>query len=166
MLIDCSYFCNGPRKIQNATLGNTPNPNRGEVNSAIMGYVCYYQERFLSDMLGDSLGNKIHTYLICQDEGGKPTIGEFDEICVQLKESFADYIFYNIIRDSSSSATFTGFVRLKGANEHISPARRQVSTWNMMVQRNRRFEQWARDNGRNAITVSKSMLTKINILNI
>ena len=43
MLIDCSYFTDGPRHIMNATLGEMPNPNAEEVNAAIEAYIARWQ---------------------------------------------------------------------------------------------------------------------------
>lgn len=50
MLIDLSYFVDGPRHIQNATLGipgKMPNLNAEEVNAAIDAYIRQYQRPFL-----------------------------------------------------------------------------------------------------------------------
>ena len=45
----------------------------------------------------------------------------------QLREPFANYVFYKILRDANSQATMTGLVRLKCANTYVAPLRRQVS---------------------------------------
>lgn len=169
MLIDCSYFTAGPRHIQNASLGKIPNADAVIVNEAIEEYIASYQERFLTRVLGATLGNKINAYLVCLDEDQTPKHHEaLDAVCDQLKESFADYVFYHIIRENNTQATMTGLVRLKCANEYVAPIRRQVMTWNRMVDRNRQFEKWSRsaECPVTGISVSDSMLTKINTFNL
>lgn len=172
MLIDCSYFTKGPRLILNASMGNRdtlPNPNAAEVNKAIEAYIEEHQERFLVRILGATLGNKVNAYLVCQDEDENPTSNmNFDAICERLREPFADYVFYYILRDSAAQATITGLVRLKCANDYVAPIRRQVSAWNSMVDKNRLFAQWCQsaDCPIAGISTSEDMTTKINSLNL
>lgn len=168
MLIDCSYFTKGTRHILNATLGTQtmPNPNAAEVNNAILAYIGECQEQFLTAMLGASLGNKFHTYLVCLDENETQTrIAEFDKVCDVLREPFADYVFFHILRDMNEQATITGLVRLKTANTYVAPIRRQVNVWNAMVDRNRKFAEWSKGSSL-AIEVSEEMVTKINVFNL
>lgn len=164
MLIDCSYFTAGRRHIQNASLGRMPNPNAVEVNNAIEHYIESYQEGFLIRMLGSIIGQKVQDYLT-NDGNGDVCI---EDVCERLKESFADYVFYHIVRENNTQATITGLVRLKCANEYVSPIRRQVIVWNTMVERNRIFAEWCRssDCAVSGIEVSSAMLTKINSLNL
>lgn len=91
-----------------------------------------------------------------------------EAVAEKLCEPFADYVFFQILRENADQATITGLVRLKSANEHVSPLRRQVTVWNSMVEKNRRFAAWARSSACPVagITVSEQMLTKINTLNI
>lgn len=169
MLIDCSYFTKGSRHIQNATLGTMPNPNAEEVTEAIEAYIEENQERFLIRMLGATLGNKVHTYLVCLDEDKTPSHQKnLDEVCERLKESFADFVFFHILRDSNSQSTITGLVRLKCANDYVSPIRRQVTAWNTMVERNRTFVEWSKsfECPISGISVSEDMVTRINVLNL
>jgi len=172
MLIDCSYFAKGPRHILNATMGTAdemPNPNAAEVNAAILAYIDEYQEQFLSEMLGHSIGNKVYNYLVCQEEDEKPPhVKSMEAVCERLREPFADYVFFHILRDINTQTTITGLVMLKCANAYVSPLSRQVNVWNAMVDKNRIFEGWCQseDCQLKGITVSKNMTTKINILNI
>lgn len=171
MLIDCSYFTKGSRRILNATMGTVgvmPDPNACEVNSAILGYVGDCQERFLIEMLGPVLGNKIHTYLVCRDEDNSPVyIESLEAVCDKLREPFADYVFFHILRDSDTQPTITGLVRLKSANTNVPPIARQVNAWNDMVEKNRRFAEWAKtDCPLQGVSVSREMTTKINRLNL
>lgn len=169
MLIDCSYFTKGSRRILNASMGTMPNPNATEVNEAIEAYISEYQERFLCRMLGNVNGNKVHTYLVCLDEDENPKHKEhFDEVCERLKESFADYVFFHILRDANTQSTITGLVQLKCTNEYVAPIRRQVLVWNDMVERNRMFAEWVKTSECkiSGISVSEEMKTRINQFNL
>lgn len=166
MLIDCSYFTDGPRHILNASAGTLPNPNAVETANAIKAYISSLQRFFLERMLGTELADKFGKY-ICEREYTYSESGEYEKLAGMLRESFADYVFFHIIKDNTQ-ATLTGLVRLKCANEYVSPIRRQVTAWNMMVDRNRRFEKWSSSTECpfSGITVSRDMLTKINVLNL
>ena len=168
MLIDCSYFISGSRHIQNATIEANPTIDGEAVNMAIEAYIEEHQEEFLRRALGEKAGNKVNAYLTCIDEGDCVNQRNFEEICSRLKDSFADYVFFYILRDSSSQPTVTGLVRLKCANEYVSPLRRQVSAWNSMVNKNRKFAEWINSDSCpiKGIVVSEEMLTKINCLNL
>ena len=170
MLIDCSYFTKGSRHILNATMGNADtlhNPNAEEVNNAILAYIEELQSEFLIDMLGSALANKVHTYLVCQEEDENPLhVEAIDAVCERLREPFADYVFFHILRDSNTQATMTGLVKLKTANTIVAPIGRQVSVWNSMVRKNRLFEEWSKESTLKGITVSAEMTTPINTLNL
>lgn len=172
MLIDSSYFCKGSRHILNASLGTKdtlPNPNEMDVNIAIEGYIHEHQERFLSLMLGQTLGNRVNSYLACLEEDEEPKhLPEMDELCEHLKEPFADYVFFHILRDMNTQSTMTGLVRLKCANEYVSPLRRQVSIWNSMAEQNRLFAEWCKSSECTTpdIKVDSDMLKYINSLNL
>ena len=179
MLIDSSYFTEGPRHILNATAGDSkpmqilpgtmPMDNSAAVNGMIDAYINEFQERFLKGMLGSHTGNQAHTYLVALDEDEKQSRNEtFDNVLGKLKISFADYVFFHILRDMNTQATATGLVVLKCANEHVAPIRRQVTVWNSMVERNREFAAWTatKDCPLQGISVSDNLLTKINIFNL
>lgn len=169
MLIDCSYFTKGSRHILNATMGTTPNPNAIEVNEAIEAYISEYQEQYLSQMLGPALGNRVNSYLVCIEEDEEPRHNaNIDAVCEQLRDSFADYVFFHILRDMNTQSTITGLVQLKCANEYVAPIRRQVSVWNSMVDKNRLFAEWCGSNDctLSGISTDDEMFTKINVLNL
>lgn len=169
MLIDCSYFTKGSRHIHNASLGTTPNPHAIEVNEAIEAYISECQEEYLVKMLGSTLGNKVNAYLVCmeEDEYSKHN-ANIDAVCERLREPFADYVFFHILRDMNTQSTITGLVRLKCANEYAAPIRRQVSVWNSMVNKNRLFAEWCGSKYCTlpGISIDDEMLTKINVLNL
>lgn len=166
MLIDCSYFTKGSRHIQNATIGTVPNPNAVEVNAAIGAYIRENQERFLVRMLGERFGSRMNEYLVRLEEDENPRHNaKFDEVLSHLRESFADYVLFYILRDSNTQSTITGLVRLKNSNEYIAPISRQVRVWNSMVDKNRAFARWCKANIRRSY-VDEDMLTRINIFNL
>lgn len=181
MLIDCSYFMEGPRHIQNATCGKgnlkplpvltgtLPMDNSVAVNKTIEAYIAEFQEEFLKGMLGETVGNKAHTYLVTLDEDGTPSQNPtYDAVLERLKVPFADYVFFHILRDANTQSTVTGLVRLKCANEYVAPIRRQVTVWNSMVDRNRLFASWAKTSEcpLRGIEVDTCLLTKINPFNL
>ncbi len=169
MLIDCSYFTDGPRHIMNATLGEMPNPNAEEVNAAIEAYIARWQWPFLKGVLGAELAKAATEYLeqISSGDNDEPDL-ELDMVLEQLKEPFANYVFYKILRDANSQATMTGLVRLKCANEYVAPVKRQVSAWNDMVDMLDDFVQWCgtSDCGIAGIETERDFLTKINSFNL
>lgn len=169
MLIDCSYFTKGSRHILNASLGTNPGPNAIEVNRAIEAYIMENQEEFLTKMLSPVVGNRVNSYLVCLDEDEEPRHNDhLDAVCARLRESFADYVFFHILRDMNTQASMTGLVRLKCANEYVSPIRRQVNVWNSMVNKNRLFAEWCEssDCTLSGISIDNNLLTKINVLNL
>ena len=141
MLIDCTYFADGPRHILNATSGTT-NPNAFEVCSAIEAYIAKLQTPFLYGVLGKEVGKQALDYIKSIDAEDAERDVDLDMVLEQLKEPFADYVFFKILRDSSSQATMTGLVRLKSANNYVAPIKRQVSTWNEMVEAIADFRDW------------------------
>ncbi|MBD5360726.1 MAG: hypothetical protein HDR87_08480 [Bacteroides sp.] len=169
MLIDCSYFIDGPRHIQNASLGKMPNPNAEEVNAAIKAYIKIFQRPFLKGVLGVTFARSLDTYLKTLDDNeGAEHDMELDMIIEQLREPFANYVFYKILRDGNSQATMTGLVRLKCANDYVSPIRRQVSAWNDMVDMIADFSAWSKSDNCyvSGIETDSNFLTKINNLNL
>lgn len=168
MLIDCSYFTDGPRHIQNATLGTLPNPNAEEVNEGIKAYIRKYQRPFLKEAVGAPVAGAVLSYLKLIEKGEEENDPDLDMVIEQLREPFADYVFYKILRDGNSQATMTGLVRLKCANEYVSPIRRQVSAWNDMADLLADFSAWSASDDCHilGIKTSENMLTRINSLNL
>ena len=89
-------------------------------------------------------------------------------MCERLREPFADYVFFHILRDCQSQSTMTGLVRLKSANEYVSPIRRQVNIWNTLVDKHRRLAEWfqSKECPLEGLSIGNDMLTKINQLNL
>ena len=169
MLIDCSYFIDGPRHIQNATLGRMPNPNAEEVNAAIKTYIKMFQRPFLKEAVSAPIAGAIIAYLKLLDMDENEERDEaLDMVIEQLKEPFANYVFYKILRDSNSQSTMTGLVRLKCANDYVAPIRRQVSIWNDMVDMMTDFSEWCKSSACHipGIVTDSNLLTKINVLNL
>lgn len=174
MLIDVSYFTSGPRHIMNATANASPNQNQLSVNKAIMGYVKHYQMAFLCEMLGDALALLLNGYM-AEKEAAEKDNQDFDVnegyemLMSKLRESFADYVFFYILRDAATQATDRGLVIWKNDNEVVSPISRQVSVWNEMVNRNIRFKAWvgAQSSAPYSVAVvSDNMITRINPFNL
>jgi len=170
MLIDVSYFTSGPRHIINATASATASQNSLSVNAAIVGYIRHYQLAFLCEMLGDALAVTVDDYLNEKERAaGDGAEFERDErielLCSKIRDSFADYVFFYILRDSGTQATERGLVIWKNENAVVSPVQRQVSVWNEMVNRNVRFKSWAALHEPSAI-VSSNMTNRVNPYNL
>ena len=170
MLIDVSFFISGPRHIMNATAATMPQQNSLSVNAAIVSYIKHYQLAFLCELLGDGMAVAIDDYLTEKDQALKDgtefeTVEQYELLCGKIRESFADYVFFYILRDANTQATDRGLVIWKNDNEVVSPLHRQVSIWNEMVKRNIRFKSWAAANAL-SVEVSKNMTTPINQFNL
>ncbi|MGH6668683.1 hypothetical protein R3O55_012990 [Bacteroides hominis] len=176
MLIDISFFTSGPRHIENASMAKMPTQNSLAVNEAINGYIEAFQYDFLLHAVGNNLADAITDYIevVGQEKDGTIDSEKLDEaesgyavLCSKIRESFADYVFFHILRDMNSQATVTGLVRLKCANEYVSPIGRQVSTWNAMVGKNRLFAAWISSNDCPFdVKIDKNLLTTINTFNL
>lgn len=169
MLIDVSYFVSGPRHIQNASTSKTAGADSLAVNGYIEAYIKELQSVFLEAMLGEKEAGYAMDYLDMADdeenEGTEPS--KYEIVCDKLKEPFADYVLFNILRDASSQATITGNVRLKCANEYVSPIKAQVIAWNRMVDANVKFILWAREgNCPIPLETQTNMLNRINQFNL
>ena len=169
MLIDCSYFTVGPRHIQNCTLGKVPNPNAEEVTATIKAYIAKYQQPFLTRAVGAPVAGAIISYLkLIEIEPDTEPQADLDMVIEQLREPFAEYVFFHILRDSNTQATMTGLVRLKCDNDYVAPIRRQVNTWNDMVDMIAGFAEWCKSSNCTmpGISTDPHLLTKINVLNL
>lgn len=169
MLIDVSYFMSGSRHIQNASISKTAGADSLAVNGHIEAYIKELQPVFLEAMLGEKEADYAMDYLELSDDEGNEEAdsSKYEIVCNKLKEPFADYVLFHILRDASSEATITGNVRLKCANEYISPVRAQVVAWNRMVSENVKFIQWAREgNCPIDLVTQTNMLIKINQFNL
>lgn len=169
MLIDVSYFVSGPRHIQNASTSKTAGADSLAVTGHIEAYIKELQPVFLEAMLGEKEAGYAMDYLdMSDDEENEDTEpSKYEIVCDKLKEAFADYVLFNILRDASSQATITGNVRFKCANEYISPIKAQVIAWNRMVDANVKFILWAREgNCPIPLETQTNMLNRINQFNL
>lgn len=174
MLIDISFFTSGPRHIQNASIAKIPDQNSLAVNELINSYIKEFQTKFLLGIVGRNLASAIIDYLEIIDQEKEEVLEEEKEVesgysvlCKKLQEPFADYVFFHILRDMNTQATITGLVRLKCANEYVSPIKKQVSTWNSMVDKNRLFVEWASsEDCPFSVKIEKNLLTPINAFNL
>ena len=171
LLIDCTYFTKGERFIQNAPLTLSPeDQNELAVMDTIHGYVETEQPLFLRQMLGESTASVLQAYLDGKDavtDEEPEDDAELDYLADGLKESRADYVFYRMLRNVNTLVTTTGIVELKSANRYRTPADREASIWNRMVDRNISFVTKLRERGVGyAVYYSENMVTKINALNL
>lgn len=174
MLIDISFFTSGPRHILNASVAKIPDQNSLAVNESINSYIKEFQTKFLLGIVGRNLASAIVDYFEIIDQEKEEVLEEEKEVesgysvlCKKLQEPFADYVFFHILRDMNTQATITGLVRLKCANEYVSPIKKQVSTWNSMVDKNRLFVEWASsEDCPFSVKIEKNLLTPINAFNL
>lgn len=171
MLVDVSYFTAGPRQIRNATTAKMPNPASIMVNELINGYIKDFQRKFLNDIVGCTLAGQIMDYLDLVGQETEPdkegNISPYELVCRQIRDSFADYVFFHILKNLNVDATVTGLVQLKCENKYVAPIQKQVSIWNGMVERNRQFVRWAMsDECPYKVSIDKNLLTPINIFNL
>lgn len=174
MLIDVSFFISGPRHIRNASIAEMPSQDSLSVNEAIEGYIKAFQLEYLRSAVGSYLSRAITDYLEIveheKEESAEEKEGSesgYALLCDQLREPFADYVFFHILRDMNTQATITGLVRLKCANEYVSPIRKQVNTWNSMVSKNRLFMEWvSSDDCSFTVKIDRNLLIPINTFNL
>lgn len=181
MLIDVSYFTSGPRHIENASVAEMPSPQSLSVNEVINGYIKAFQPEFLRNVVGVSLSREITDYLELIERESEDILNEVDilkekeepqsgyaVLCEKLSEPFADYVFYHILRDANTQSTITGLVRLKCANEYVAPFKKQVGTWNSMVEKNKQFVEWAMsdDCPFTGMKINRNLLIHINTFNL
>lgn len=171
MLVDVSYFTSGSRQIRNATTAKMPNPASITVNELINGYIKDLQRKFLNDMVGFTLASQIMDYLDLlgqETESAKEgNMSPYELVCRHIRDSFADYVFFHILRNLNVDVTVTGLVQLKCENKYVSPIQKQVIIWNGMVERNRQFVRWAAsDECPYKVCIDKNLLTPINTFNL
>ncbi len=155
-LIDCSYFYVGPLQIMNARPIDDLDNNAASVQDAITGYIERYQDEFLLKMVGKDVADVVTDYLAHLEayqqalenaqvgEEPEPYVDEAaEELCEQLRPSFAHYIYFKIAGDVNQTMTITGLMKLKSANDNQPPRQRMVKVWNDMVQLNKKFIEWA-----------------------
>lgn len=179
MLIDVSFFLSGPRHIANATLAELPSQDSIAVNDMIVAYIKEYQSQFLSGMLGSKLSREVTDYLELieqeeeeteenkNEESASVSESKYESLCKRIRDSYANYVFFHILRDANTQATIKGLVRLKSDNTYVSPFQRQVSTWNDMVKKNREFVRWASSKDCPfTVSIDSNLLIPINTFNL
>jgi len=177
MLIDVTSFTSGPRQIENA-VEPPKTQNNVAVAERINGYIEFHQLRFLRRVVGKVLAETIDEYCrvehkphgeepVEQNENQQVEYAEPDErmesLIKLLKEPFADYVFFYILRDMNVLPTITGLVQLKCANSYVSPISKGVDAWNRMVDGLCQFIDEASVEG---VTIESEMLTYINNFNL
>lgn len=157
MLIDITYFTRGERQLMNAS-SKPVTSNENAVKDFVEGYIAALEEKYLLEMLGKDL---------CAILNVEEEVEVFASVKERLKESFADYVFYHILRDMNETPTITGIVRLKSANAYVSPIHRQTSVWNSMVDKHLVFLDWVSSDGCPfKVRISRNMITHINSMNL
>lgn len=183
MLIDVTSFISGARQIENA-VSPQKTPNHIAVAARINGYIEALQPEFLRRVAGKPLCTQIDDYsrvehrasadvVETQQEGQQEQQVEYaepDELMESLigllKEPFADYVFFYMLRDMNVQPTITGLVRLKCANDYVSPLYKGVQTWNRMVDSLRAFAIEAEQLGVEGVVIDMDLLTYINDFNL
>lgn len=159
MLIDVTSFTRGPRQIENA-VETQKNANQIAVAERINGYIGFLQTDFLKSVVGNGLCQSVDEYSNTEHEQKDESM---ESLIALLKEPFADYVFFHMLRDMNVQPTITGLVQLKCANSYVSPLEKGVQTWNRMVDNLERFVSEVDVEG---VTIEKNMLTRINQFNL
>lgn len=159
MLIDVTSFTSGPRQIENA-VETQKSANQIAVAERINGYIEFYQTEFLMRAVGRELYKSIDEYSKTDHEEPDESM---ESLIGMLREPFADYVFFYMLRDMNVQPTITGLVQLKCANSYISPLEKGVQTWNRMADRLRLFVSEVAVEG---VTIESDMLTHINAFNL
>lgn len=166
MLIGISYFTSGPRHIFNASDSNNPSRDSLSVNDAIEKFIKYCQPIFLKSAIGSDMSDLVEERLKKIEEGEYESSG-IDILIDKLKDPFADFVFFTIMKNSNEQATITGMVRLKCANEYVSPTPVLVNAWNSMVNGLNCFLEWVVSKEcPYKVKIDSNMLIPINTLNI
>lgn len=168
MLIDVSFYTRGRRRIQNASCGAKLSVDSEAVGEYINDYIEDYQYEYLRKMLGEEVAEQVSEYL-ATTEGN--SLAERDDdmevLCAHLRESYADYVYFFMLRDSGKYVTINGVMQTSADNTHISPIEAQVSIWNEMVRKNEEFYKWACTPAcKYDVVIDRSMLEPVNEFNL
>lgn len=162
MLIDITSFTGGPRQIENA-VATQKTAAQVAVAERINAYIEFYQLRFLRRALGGGLGSLVDEYT--KHEHNEPN-EDYEKIVELLREPFADFVFFYMLRDMNVQPTITGLVQLKCANAYVSTLEKGVETWNRMVDGMVLFVRSISGNGVEDVVVDDDLLTSINNFNL
>ncbi len=163
-LIDCSYFYTGPLQVENARPVGDLDNNAYAVEQSITAYIERYQGEYLTKMVGKALRATIEQHLSDLDSDGYAN-ASLDNLCQQLRLSFAHYIYFKMAGDVNQGMSVTGLVQLKSANTYQSPRQRMTRVWNDMVVLNKEFVEWAKESDYE-VYYYVEMVTPINQYNL
>ena len=124
-LIDCTYFTKGERIIQNAPATPTPiEQNQIAVKNTIDGFIVSLQDEFLCGMVGYTVMKLLLVYAEtgAMEEGDDDYDAELSYLLDAVKEPFADFVMYRILRATITHATTTGTVQLQMVSLAWAPA--------------------------------------------
>ena len=165
MLIDSYYFTKGQRRIGSLTLGDVHDPNQAEIREWISGCIESYVPMYLCEMFGDCKGMEVYRHTVEPDVHADTTA--LDDLCRQLREPCADYVFFRMLEASMSTPTIDGLIRPKIADTYVAPITRQVAVWNDMVRKHRFVKGWLeRHKELKGYEISQWMLTPVNRFNL
>ena len=162
MLIDVTSFTSGPRQIENA-VETQKTANQIAVAERINGCVGFYQPEFLRRAVGKQWCSQIDEYSKTEHE---EPVELMESLINMLKEPFAEYVFFYMLRDMNHQPTITGLVQLKCANSYVSPLEKGVQAWNRMVDGMRLFAAEMQRLGVEGVTIDSDLLTHINSFNL
>lgn len=181
MIIDVTSFTSGPRQIENAAVPQKT-ANNIAVAGRINGYIELLQSEFLRKAVGKPLCDEIDAYsrvehrAAVEEETQEGSENQAEEVAETnerlerlislLKEPFADYVFFYMLRDMNVQPTITGLVQLKCANSYVSPLDKGVQTWNHMADELRYFASEAELLSVEGVTIDTDLLTYINNFNL
>ena len=169
-LIDCTYFTKGERIIQNAPATPTPiEQNQIAVKNTIDGFILSLQDEFLCGMVGYTVMKLLLAYAEtgAMEEGDEDYDAELSYLLDAVKEPFADFVMYRILRATITHATTTGTVQLQSGNAFVNPELLMVQNWNNMVKRVRQFFGECDEHVRSySVVVDENFMTPINGMNL
>ena len=139
--------------------------NAADVQATIIGYIERYQDEFLLKMVGKDVAHAVTLYLARREEDENYTDKRAEELCEQLRPSFAHYVYFKLVGDVNQTMTITGLMKLKSANDNQPPRQRMVKVWNDMVQLNKQFIEWAETSDYD-VYYYVEMITPINQYNL
>ena len=164
-LIDCSYFYVGPLQIMNARPIDDLDNNAAAVQETIVAYIERYQGEFLLQMVGKNVAHAVTEYLAQREKDETYSDDKAEELCKQLRPSFAHYVYFKLVGDVNQNMTITGLMKIKSANDNQPPRQRMVKMWNDMVQLNKQFIEWAETSDYD-VYYYVEMITPINHYNL
>lgn len=116
-------------------INNAPTDVSNKLKNDVRDYIELYEPRYLRDLLGEELAEKVET-----------SPDQYKELVDDLRDEdhgfsvIALYVYFHYMRDGATTSTPTGEVRRRSdASKIVSPAARLVRTWNDLAQRSRKI---------------------------